>query len=178
MYGITKKMLHTMIKKSGLEFTITIVSKNIENNYDDNGVQITEAGITPIIRYQGVEVVLADFSDYKGDTFVTIDDLTKEICSTKPIVRYQTNIIDINDLRIVPITFKIKGVHKYDRMYKEPEAVQYTKNELIEIALPLNILTKEIRKNDIIKSPNASYRVVKEYQIGGIMKGLQVEREY
>jgi len=63
-------------------------------------------------------------------------------------------------------------------MYKEPEAVQYTNNELIEIALPLNILTKEIRKNDIIKSPNATYRVVKEYQIGGIMKGLEVEREY
>jgi len=69
-------------------------------------------------------------------------------------------------------------VHKYDRMYKEPEAVQYTNNELIEIALPLNILTKEIRKNDIIESPNAKYRVVKEYQIGNIMKGLEVEREY
>jgi len=178
MYQVTKKMLHTMIKKSGLQFTITIVSKSFENNYDDNGVPITEAGITPIIRYQGVQVPLTDFSDYKGDLFATIDDFTKEICSTQPIIRYQTNVIDINDLRIVPITFKIKGVHKYDRMYKEPEAVQYTNNELIEIALPLNILTKEIRKNDIIESPNAKYRVVKEYQIGNIMKGLEVEREY
>jgi len=178
MYKQVKNILTKQMNKNGLEFIVKVGSDNFDNLYDDNGVPISIDTVTPIIKVNNVVVDLSTLSNYKEVVFPGIEALTNEIVSDTPIVNHNSIAIDIDTIDISPLVFKIKGFHKYDRMYKEDEAVPYTKNELIEIALPLNVLTKKIRKNDILETASEKYRVVKEYNIGDVWRGLEIEREY
>jgi len=178
MYDNVRRLLKNEIRKNGVEFLITIVSEEIENNYDDNGVPIEYSTVTPVIKYKNNIVNLSDFTDYKGVQFQSVSDLVIEMLKELPIINFNGILIDTpNDIEITPISFIIKGVHKYNKSLLSDEAVPYTKNELIEVALPYNSLTKQIRKNDKIESSDISYRVVKEYNIGEVLKGLILERE-
>jgi len=176
MYFEVKKLLTSNILSNGYTFKVKILSDNKDNSYDENGVPISG---TPIITLSGTVINLSDLTNYRGESFKSVTELIEELNSIAPVVNYNNIMIsDLDTLDITPpIEFKIKGVHKYDRTYLNPENVPYTNNELIEIALPFTSITKKIRKNDIIETEYDRYRVNKEYNVGDIWRGFQIQRE-
>ena len=176
MYSEVKKLLTEQAYSNGYSFYIKVLSSDSDNSYDDDGIPISKA---PIITLSGTQIELSTLSDYKGESFDSVAELVEELNSIAPIVKYNNIIIpDLKALDIAPpLEFTIKGFHKYDKTYLNREGVPFTNDELIEIVIPFTPITKKICKNDIVKTKYDTYRVNKEYNIGDVWRGLQIQRE-